>query len=109
MAEQVMTWNDDGHSIQLRLSKSELEITGITCPNRDTGNCNDPVHGCVVTYFIRRFGLECNAGTCPPAESIDICWTLIGDSRVIEECQLWFMPKSDEVFSAWLETKQSKN
>jgi len=72
MAEQVMTWNDDGHSIQLRLSKSELEITGIS-----------------------------------PAESIDICWTLIGDSRVIEECQLWFMPKSDEVFSAWLETKKN--
>jgi hypothetical protein len=33
---------------------------------------------------------------------LDICWTLSGNPRDIESCQVWFMPIADEVFSAWL-------
>jgi hypothetical protein len=107
MAEQLMTWHDDGHYLLLRITKSDLEIVDIHCPNEETGECLDPIYGCVVQYFVRRYGLDCNAGTCPAIDKMDICWTLIGDNRVLEECQLWFMPKTDEVFSAWLQTKKS--
>lgn len=104
MAEQLMTWHDDGHYISLRISKADLEITDIHCPESDGAKCRDTLYGCVVQHFVGRYGLDCNAGTCPATEKMDICWTLVGDERIIEECQLWFMPKSDEVFSAWLQT-----
>lgn len=77
----------------------------IHCPHEVAGECIDPVYGCVVKHFVGRYGLDCNAGTCPAAEILDICWTLIGDSRIIDECQLWFMPKTDEVFITWLDSK----
>ena len=104
MSNDVMTWHDDGHIIKLRINKSELEIVDIICPNQEDSKCLDSIHGCVVKYFVSRFGLECNAGSCDATDSMEICWTLIGDSRVIDECQLWFMPKKDEVFAAWLVT-----
>ena len=102
MSEKLMTWHDDGHTLKLRINKHELEILDIDCPNHDIGKCIDPVHGCLVKYFINRFGMECNAGSCDAVDLMSICWTLIGDNRIIDECQLWFMPKNDEVFSAWL-------
>lgn len=102
MSEKLMTWHDDGHIIKLWINKNELEITEIICPNQDIGACVDPVHGCLVQHFVNRFGMECNAGSCSAIDTMDICWTLIGDNRIIEECQLWFMPKTDEVFAAWL-------
>jgi len=105
MIDHVMKWHDDGHYIRLRIWKSELEIMEVHCPHEEGGECKDPVYGCLVKHFINRFGLDCNAGTCPAAEKIDLCWTIIGDTRNVEECQLWFMPKTDEVFAAWLESK----
>lgn len=102
MSTEVMTWHDDSHIIKLRINKSELEIVEVICPNLEIGECIDQTHGCLVKYFIDRFGLECNAGSCEATDSMEICWTLIGDIRVIDECQLWFMPKKDEVFAAWL-------
>lgn len=102
MSEKLMTWHDDNHSIELRINKNELEIVEIVCPNDDIGLCLDPLHGCLVKYFINRYGMECNAGSCSAINIMQICWTLIGDNRIIDECQLWFMPKNDEVFAAWL-------
>lgn len=106
MAEQIMKWHDDGHYLLLRISKSDLEIIDIHCPNEEKGECLDQMYGCVVKHFVRRYGLDCNAGACPAIDKMEICWTLIGDSRILEECQLWFMPKTDEVFAAWLQTKK---
>jgi hypothetical protein len=104
MSEQLMTWHDDGHYIVLRISKADLEIVDVHCPDVEGAKCKDDVYGCLVKHFVHRYGLDCNAGTCPAIEKMDICWTLIGDRRIVEECQLWFMPKADEVFSAWLQT-----
>ena len=104
MFNDVMTWHDDGHVIKLRINKSELEVVDIICSNQENAKCLDPLHGCFVKYFVSRFGLECNAGSCDATDSMEICWTLIGDSRIMDECQLWFMPKQDEIFAAWLVT-----
>ena len=104
-----MKWHDDGHYLRLRIWKSELEITEIHCPHNNDGQCYDPVYGCIVEYFIGRFGLDCNAGTCLAIDKLDLCWTISGDRRIIDECQLWFMPKTDEIFVAWLESKLNQN
>lgn len=106
MVDQTMTWHDDGHYIKLRIVKSELQIVEVHCPHEnEEGKCHDAVFGCLVQHFVGRFGLDCNAGACDAIDKMEICWTVIGDRRVVEECQLWFMPKTDEVFAAWLETK----
>lgn len=107
MGEHVMKWHDDGHFVRLRIWKSDLEISEIHCPHGDKGECHDLVYGCLVKHFVNRYGLECNAGTCPATDKLDLCWTVIGDRRIIDECQLWFMPRTDEVFVAWLESKQT--
>jgi antibiotic biosynthesis monooxygenase (ABM) superfamily enzyme len=46
--------------------------------------------------------MECNAGTCPPQEFLEICWTLVGDKKNVDASQVWFMPLADDVFAAWL-------
>ena len=104
MALQELMWHNDGHEITLRIVKSELLILETKCPhNQDAESpCYDPSYGCVVDWFISRYGLECNAGSCAPEEKIKICWTIQGDRRDIEACQVWFMPVTDDVFSAWL-------
>ena len=97
-----MIWHNDGHELILRIVKSELEIIEIKCPNDSTGDCWDEKDGCLVKWFISRFGMECNAGSCPAVESMKFCWTIVGDIRNLDAAQLWFMPTTDETFSAWL-------
>ena len=97
-----MLWHDDGHSITLRIHRSELEVSSTTCPKDADRKCLSDEHDCVVEYYIQRFGMECNAGVCPAAEHIQICWTLLGDPKNLDLAQVWFMPKTDELFSAWL-------
>ena len=97
-----MMWHDDGHSIRLRINKSELEIMEVSCPGLPDRKCAHDEHECVVKYFTDRFGMECNAGMCPASEVLDICWTIRGNTRDLDLCQVWFMPKTDELFSAWL-------
>lgn len=101
-----MIWHNDGHAIYVRINKSELEIDSVYCPNKETSACLTEHYGCAVTWFINRYGFDCNAGSCPAAESIKICWTLGGDQRDLEECQLWFMPLTDETFQAWLTSRE---
>jgi len=102
-----MVWHNDGHRLTLRIVKSELEVLETVCPNGDEGECLDSQYGCVVQWFVDRFGMECNAGSCPAESEMEICWTMQGNSRDIESSQLWFMPVNDDVFSAWLTTKKS--
>lgn len=100
-----MLWHNDGHKITLRINKAELEILDIYCPNGRAGECHHDRWGCMVQFFIDRFGLECNVGVCPASEILQICWSIVGDRNDIEACQLWFVPLNDEVFHAWLVSK----
>lgn len=103
--DSEMLWHNDGHHVSLRLNKSDVEITEIYCPSGRVGECHHERVGCVVDYFIDRFGLDCNVGVCSMAESIQICWSLVGDPYDIDSCQLWFVPLNDDVFQAWIESK----
>lgn len=102
-----MIWHNDGHKLTIRITKSELEVIDIFCPNPESGECIDEHNGCVVKWFVNRFGMECNAGSCLAESDMEICWTIQGNTRDIEASQLWFMPVNDDVFSAWLTTKKS--
>ena len=100
-----MTWHNDGHVIHLRLNRSEVEVVAVDCPNDETGACRLDNGVCAVSYFVEVYGLDCNAGSCDAAESIKICWTLGGNTRDIDSCQLWFMPITDDTFQAWLSSR----
>ena len=63
--DSELTWNDDGHSLGLRIEKTELVITEIFCPNSEDGaKCKLHSEECIVRLFVQRFGLECNVGIC---------------------------------------------
>jgi hypothetical protein len=102
--EQV--WNDDNHSIVLRINKSELEVLEVVCPHEGKAACKNMMDDCVIQWFVNRFGMDCNGGMCPPIENLQICWTIVGDINDFDSCQIWFMPKTDEVFAAWLISNQ---
>lgn len=97
-----MVWHNDGHVIHLAINRAEVEIVQIDCPSKDGGPCITEDGDCAVSEIVGRYGLDCNAGSCPAAESISICWTILGDTRDLDSCQLWFMPLSDETFQAWM-------
>ena len=105
MAEQF--WHNDGHKITLRINKSELEVLHVECAAKDDSECRMDDGECVVRWFITRFGMECNAGSCPPEEIIEICWTIVGDKRNVDSAQVWFMPMKDDVFAAWMISQNS--
>ncbi len=105
MAEQF--WHNDGHKIMLRINRAELEVLHVECPGGES-ECMTDEYGCIVSWFVHRFGMECNAGSCTPEEIIEICWTLVGDKRNIDASQVWFMPLKDDVFSAWLTTQTNQ-
>lgn len=102
MALEEMMWHNDGHKLILKLVKSEIEIESVYCPHGNESECFINDYGCAVRWFADRFGMECNVGSCYVDKSLDICWTLVGNTRDMESCQVWFMPLADEVFSAWL-------
>lgn len=92
-------WNDDGHIISLELNQHEVVVTTVNCPG---GACRHEDAACVVRYFIEIYGLECNVGVCPVAAEMPIAWTLIGNARDLDACQLWFIPTDDQVFQSWI-------
>jgi len=106
-----MFWHNDGHILELQINKSELQVVSILCPHegKEHGECYDQYEDCIVKFFINRYGLECNAGSCPATQQMTICWTLIGDNRNPEDSQLWFMPLNDDVFAAWLNSAMGNN
>lgn len=97
-----MVWHNDGHAMHLRLDKTELGIVQVDCPG--TGECAHEQVGCLVKFFLLRFGLECNVGIAEPAGVMPIAWTLVGDTYDIDTCQVWIIPTNDEAFAAWLMT-----
>lgn len=102
--ETEQIWHNDGHKIVLRINKSELEVVEIFCPNDEKldGECKADNAECIVRWFVSRYGMECNGGLCPAQENVEISWTLVGDIRNPDASQLWFMPLKDEIFQAWL-------
>jgi hypothetical protein len=105
MNTSEMVWHDDGHSIVLQISKSELKILAINCPHKESESspCSHPDSPCVVEWFVSRYGFDCNVGVCAPEPVLDVAWSYIGDRhREIEAGQVWIIPKNDEAFAAWL-------
>lgn len=105
MADTELLWHTDGHSIRMRLNKTDVEIIETICPNHETAECKNARVGCIVQFFISRYGFECNVGVCPMQEVLEISWSLSGDVNDPEACQLWFVPMNDEAFHAWLISK----
>ena len=100
--EAELIWHDDGHSVELRINRSNLEIVGTVCPNGDFGECRLPSQECAVVAFIHAYGMECNVGVCKPAPIVEIAWALVGDKEMgFENCQVWFIPTTDEIYTAW--------
>jgi len=107
--DSEMLWHNDGHKLFLQINKSELEIVDVYCPNTGGGDCRHERYGCIVEFFVTRFGLDCNVGVCPAKESLTICWSLVGDKYDVEAAQLWFVPLEDDMFHAWLITKTNQD
>lgn len=104
-SEQI--WHNDGHEISLRINRADLEILTVFCPHEvNDAQCKNKFGECTVSSFILRYGMDCNAGVCDAHTPMKICWTLIGDKDSLDECQVWFMPIADHVFSAWLESSK---
>lgn len=97
-------WHNDGHSISLELNRTMVIITEVHCPKSE--ECIHPVHGCMVEWFIQRFGLDCNVGVAPVSQTMDIAWMISGDTYDLEMAQVWIIPTTDDAFSAWLITQQ---
>lgn len=97
-----LAWNNDGHTLTLQINKTDLDILQVNCPG--DGPCITR-HGCVVKYFVERYGFECNIGVCAPEETLEICWALVGDTYDLEVSQLWFVPVKDDVFYAWMSSR----
>lgn len=102
--EDASVWHNDGHSISLELNRANLIITEVKCPGGE--ECKHQTHGCMVKWFIDRFGLECNVGVTQAAPEIDIAWMLTGDPYDLESAQVWVIPTTDDAFAAWLITQQ---
>lgn len=104
--DSELIWHNDGHEISLRIEKSELVVAEVTCPNAKGSACHNLNEGCVVKWFIQRFGMECNVGVCDPAPLIEIAWALVGDLGMgVDSCQVWFIPTKDDFFAAWSVTQ----
>ena len=99
-----MIWHNDGHSLWLRIDKTELQILEVSCPDTEDSKCKSK-NGCVVKWFVKLYGFDCNIGSCAPEEHLEICWTLVGDPDTLELAQLWFVPVKDEVFYAWMTSR----
>lgn len=99
-------WHNDGHEIEIRINRADVEIISTKCPHQDgIAECKNREGECSVSLFIMRYGLDCNVGVCDAKTPIKICWTLIGNVDSLDECQVWFMPVDDHVFSAWLNSQ----
>ena len=96
----VAVWHNDGHVMCLRLEHQNIIITEVICPEVDS--CTHEDTECMVRYFLNRFGLECNVGSCDAATQVEIAWHFSGDKRDLESGQVWVIPTSDDAFAAWV-------
>lgn len=108
MSANEMMWYDDGHVMYLELHRSEVVVTTVLCPNGNDHPCrSNKKVGCIVQFFIGRFGLECNVGVCPAEPEIAIAWSAVGDMSDVDLCQVWVVPVKDDIYSAWATTMRA--
>lgn len=106
IAETV--WNDDGHTLFMVLNQSQLEIQQVHCPNGPTGDCQHSEIGCIVQWFVGRFGLDCHVGVAPPEEFMRIAWSWSGSRIDPDASQVWIMSTKDEFYSAWAASQRDE-
>ena len=61
MIETDISWHKDGHIVEFILDKSNLIVSGFTCPSTE-GECRNKHGICVVKLFVDMYGMECNVG-----------------------------------------------
>jgi hypothetical protein len=102
VSTDTVMWHDDGHVIWLELNKAEVVVTTVICPAKDSeAPCRHHKVGCLVQYFVNRYGLDCNVGVCPASDQLRIAWAFYGDVDDLDAAQVWIVPVDDDVFSAW--------
>lgn len=99
-------WHNDGHKIRLTLDHSDVRVDVEPCTHSGDDPCRHPIAGCVVEYFIRLFGLECNVGVAPASPVMEIGWSLHGNPNDLDACQLWFIAREDSIYASWVESQQ---
>lgn len=97
-------WRNDNHSFSLEIQRETIRIVDIACPHDDNPEapCGHRHAGCLVRWFLTRYGLECNVGVCPAAAEIPIAWSLHGHGEDLDLTQVWVIPASDPLFATWL-------
>jgi hypothetical protein len=106
--ESIIEWHNDHHLIKVMLNKSNFAIDEVICPatEKDAACLHESIDGCLVRWFLMRYGFDCNVGVVPAASELEIAWTLVTDSLYDPEMwQVWIIPTSDTVFAAWLDTQ----
>lgn len=109
MAEQIMKWHQDGHNFGILVDKSSIQIVDFHCPSRseESPACriNDE---CIVERFVLEYGFDCNVGVSAINGTMEIAWTLVGDTRDYSTCQVWIIPVADEFFAAWASSQRAE-
>lgn len=105
--DDVIVWHDDGHFVELRLQRDVLVVTGVRCPGEEERECIHPQTECVVEWFLRTYGLDCHVGVCPPAESLSVAWSLVGNPGDLEDSQIWIVATTDELYRSWKDAQIS--
>jgi hypothetical protein len=100
VGQSDMIWHQDGHKVSLMLTRANLLISTVSCPDAK-GECHNERVGCVVTWFLMRYGLDCHVGQASPMPELEIAWTLVGDQFDIEACQVWVISIDDPLYGSW--------
>jgi len=103
--QETTVWHSDGHSIYMVLNRNEIEIQVVSCPGHEGRECQVGKFDCIVDWFLDRFGLDCNVGVCDISSTMEIAWSVQGDTSDPDLCQVWVIPIADEAFNAWLATQ----
>jgi len=102
--DETTVWHADGHRIYLQLNRNELVILSVHCPG--TGECAVGRFDCIVDWFMKTYGLDCNVGVSEIQSDMEIAWSAQGDLDDPDLSQVWIIPLADEAFAAWLTQQQ---
>jgi hypothetical protein len=103
--DNTTVWHNDGHTMYLQLHRNELSILTVNCPGGEDRECQIDKFSCVVQWFLDRYGLDCNVGVSEVSSTMEIAWSVQGDTSDPDLCQVWVIPTKDEAFAAWLESQ----
>lgn len=105
--EQEAVWHNDGHSISLKFKGTELVVTPNPCPyeSHEERYCSHEDTRCLFEYFVSLYGAECNMGEADAQPSMEVAWAVLGNTRFLDESQLWFIPVDDDAFASFLQDK----